>query len=57
VPACTLAVIEALADVDTPWPDPALSRLLVARTRREVGLDAERAIDAAIIAQRKFWKL
>lgn len=57
VPACTLAVIEALADVDTPWPDPALPRLLNARTRREVGLDAERAIEAAIVVQREFWKL
>jgi acetoin utilization deacetylase AcuC-like enzyme len=57
VPACTLAVIEALADVDTPWPDPALTRLLNARTRHEVGLDAERAIEAAIATQREFWKL
>lgn len=57
VPACTLAVIEALADVDTPYPDTALSRLLVARTRREVGLDAERAIEAALATQREFWKL
>lgn len=57
VPACTLAVIEALAGVAAPWPDPALSRLLIARTRREVGLDAERAITAALDAQRAYWSL
>lgn len=57
VPACTLAVVEALADVDAPWPDPALTRLLRARTRSEVGLDAERAIRAALAAQRDFWRL
>jgi acetoin utilization deacetylase AcuC-like enzyme len=57
VPACTLAVIEALAVAATPWPVPALARLLGARTRREVGLDATRAIAAAIAAQREFWTL
>ena len=57
VPACTLAVIEALAAVATPWPDPALARLLGARTRREVGQDAERAIAAALAVQREFWQV
>jgi acetoin utilization deacetylase AcuC-like enzyme len=57
VPACTLAVVEALAGTERPWPDPALPRLLRARGRREVGLDAERAIEAALGAQRDFWHL
>ncbi len=57
VPACTLAVIEALAAAPTPWPDPALIRLLGVRTRREVGLDAERAIAAALAVQREFWRV
>ena len=57
VPACTLAVVEALADLDAAWPDPALPRLLRARTRNEVGLDAERAIRTAMATQREFWHL
>jgi acetoin utilization deacetylase AcuC-like enzyme len=57
VPPCTLAVIEALAGVETPWPDPALPRLLQARTRREVGLDAERAIGEALAVQGRYWQL
>lgn len=57
VPACTLAVIEELAGVATPWPDPALARLRTARTQREVGLDAERAIAAVLETQRAYWSL
>ncbi len=55
VPACTLAVIEALAGVETPYPDPALGRLRGARTSTEVGLDATRAIEAAIEMHLPFW--
>ncbi|MGN6811967.1 MAG: class II histone deacetylase [Thermomicrobiales bacterium] len=55
VPYCTLAVIEELAGVTAPFRDPALPRLLKSRTRREVGLDAERAIAAALAAQRPYW--
>jgi acetoin utilization deacetylase AcuC-like enzyme len=57
VPACTLAVVETLAGVDVPWPDAALARLLPARTRHVVGLDAERAITAVIAVQRRYWQL
>jgi len=57
VPLCTLAVIEALAAVTSPWPDPALPRLLGARTRHEVGLDAERAIQAVLLTQCAYWSL
>lgn len=57
VPPCTLAVIETLAGVATPWPDPAMARLGGARTRREVGLDAERAIAEALGVQRRYWQL
>jgi acetoin utilization deacetylase AcuC-like enzyme len=57
VPVCTLAVIETLAGVTEPWPDPALNRLRQARTSREVGLDAERAIAAVLDTQRAFWSL
>ncbi len=57
VPACTLAVIEALAGVAEPWPDPALARLLIARTRREVGLDAEHTLTAVLSTQRPYWQL
>lgn len=57
VPPCTLAVVETLAGVASPWPDPAMSRLRQARTRREVGLDAERAIAAVIATQRQYWQL
>ena len=57
VPACTLAVIETLAAITEPWPDPVLTRLLGTRTRREVGLDAERAIAAAIAVQGQHWTL
>lgn len=57
VPYCTLAVIEELADVADPYPDPALARLDLARTRTEVGLDAERAIEQSIDAQRHYWQL
>jgi acetoin utilization deacetylase AcuC-like enzyme len=55
VPACTLAVIETLAGVSAPWPDPAVARLRTARTAREVGLDAERALAAVIDRQRIYW--
>ncbi|HEY8601973.1 MAG TPA: class II histone deacetylase [Thermomicrobiales bacterium] len=57
VPACTLAIVEAMAAVAEPWTDPALSRLLRTRTRREVGLDAEQAIASAIAVQRTYWTL
>ena len=57
VPACTLAVIEALAGVIEPWLDPALARLQRARPHREVGLDASRAIAEARAAYRDYWKL
>ncbi len=57
VPACTLAVIETLAAVAEPWPDPMLTRLLGTRTRREVGLDAEQALASAIAVQRGYWTL
>jgi acetoin utilization deacetylase AcuC-like enzyme len=57
VPPSTLAVIEALAGVTVPWPDPALTRLLQARTRREVGRDAELAINAALAIQHQYWSL
>lgn len=57
VPPCTLAVIEELAGIATPWPDPALARLQRARSHREVGLDAERALAEALDAQREFWSL
>ena len=57
VPACTLAVIEELVGVAAPWPDPAISRLRTARTGREVGLDAERAISTVQERQRAYWSL
>jgi len=57
VPACTLAVIEALAGVTAPWPDPALARLQRARPHREVGLDAALAIAEARAVYRKYWAL
>lgn len=57
VPACTLAVVETMASVAQPWPDPMLARLLRTRTRHEVGLDAEQAITAAIAVQRAHWTL
>jgi len=57
VPACTLAVIEALAGVAAPWPDPALARLQRARPHREVGLDAARAIAEARVVYRDYWDL
>jgi acetoin utilization deacetylase AcuC-like enzyme len=57
VPPCTLAVIEALAGVAVPWPDPALTRLLQARTRREVGLDAEQTLNGVLATQRQYWSL
>ena len=55
VPACTLAVIEALAGVTAPWLDPALARLQRQRPHREVGLDAARAIAEARDVYRKYW--
>jgi acetoin utilization deacetylase AcuC-like enzyme len=57
VPACTLAVIETLAGVVEPWPDLALSRLRSARTAREVGLDAERALATVVDRQGAYWTL
>ena len=57
VPYCTLAVVEELAGVAGPYPDPAMARLGIARTRREVGLDAARALDEVIATQRRFWRL
>lgn len=57
VPACTLAVVEALAAVAEPWPDSALPRLLRTRTRHEVGLDAEQAIASAIAVQHAYWAI
>lgn len=57
VPACTLAVVETMAAVAEPWPDPMLTRLLRTRTRSEVGLDAEQAMASAITIQRAYWTL
>ena len=57
VPFCTLAVVEELAGVTDPYPDPAMARLGVARTRREVGLDGARALDEVVAAQRRYWRL
>lgn len=57
VPACTLAVVETMAAVAEPWPDPMLTRLLRTRTRSEVGLDAEQAMASAITVQRAYWTL
>ena len=57
MPYCALAVVEELAGVAGPYPDPAMARLGIARTRREVGLDAARALDEVIATQRRFWRL
>lgn len=57
VPPCTLAVIEELAGVTSPWLDPALARLQRARSNREVGLDAEQALAEVVAAQHTFWSL
>ncbi len=57
VPACTLAVVETMAAVAEPWPDPMLTRLLRTRTRSELGLDAEQAMASAITIQRAYWTL
>jgi acetoin utilization deacetylase AcuC-like enzyme len=59
-PYCSAAIAEALVGEHagiTPFPDPYGPRATTMPAADVLGLDAERAIEAAVVAHRRYWSL